>query len=436
VGHLESQQPLADLDLLSGQAATHDRGEEARGAPVDLAKHDPLGGEDRPLGERGRHASECTDPPAARRRCGIVRAMRVLHCADLHLERPFPGLPDPWPGRRRQAIRDALRRIARLAGELQVDALTIAGDLFEDDRARIDTGAFLAETFASVPCPVLIAPGNHDYWHAGSTYARQAWPPNVHVFRTRTLTAVELKGLRIFGAAHVQPRGTPDLLTGVRVPEGTPAVALFHGAEVGQLQFEEAGKGEHAPFAEVEIEQAGFAYALCGHYHRPRVTPHLCYPGNPEPLAFGETGTAGAALIDLASRPPAVTMHRVATFAAADVTVDVSGCTHRDAVLDRVRRALPAGDRIAVRVHCQGELLPTVAVTGRQLEQQLESDHCIQVDWAVRPQLDLAVLLHAPDVRGEFVRGLHDRPDRDGPLVQRALLAGLRALAGEDPGLR
>ncbi len=345
-------------------------------------------------------------------------------------------MPDPWPVRRRQGIRDALRRIVQLAGELRVDALTIAGDLFEDERARSDTGAFLADALGGLSCPVLIAPGNHDPWHAGGTYARQAWPANVHIFTTPTLTAVAVDGVRVFGAAHVQPKGTPNLLERVRVPAGPPAIALFHGAEIGQLPFEEAGKGDHAPFAEAEIERAGFAYALCGHYHRPRATPLLCYPGNPEPLTFGETGTGGAALVDLSSLPPQVTMHRVATFQAVDVTVDVTGCSHRDAVIDRVRAALPEGDRVAVRARCRGELAPTVAVSGRAVQSALEVERCVQVEWTVGPALDLATLLHAPDVRGEFVRALHDRPDAESPLVQRALLAGLRALAGEDPGLR
>ncbi|HVA21029.1 MAG TPA: DNA repair exonuclease [Candidatus Micrarchaeia archaeon] len=362
--------------------------------------------------------------------------MRVLHCADLHLERAFPGMPAPWPQRRRQAIRDALRRIVALAAEHRVDALTIAGDLYEDDRARGDTGAFLAEAFASLPCPVLIAPGNHDYWHPGGTYARQSWPANVHVFSTPHLQAVAVGGTRIFGAAHVQPKGSANFLERVRIPDGPPAVALFHGAEVGQLRFEDEGKGDHAPFAEAEIERAGFAYALVGHYHRPRVTPRLCYPGNPEPLAFGEAGGAGAALVDLAELPPRVTIHRVATFQTADVTVDVSDCTHRDAVVERVRQALPDGDRTAVRVRCTGELPPTVVVSARQVASALEHQRCVAIDWAVRPTLDLADLLNAPDVRGEFVRALHDRPDADSPLVQRALVAGLRALAGEDPGLR
>ncbi len=436
MGDLEAEEPLADLDLVAGQAAADDGGEEARRPAVHPAEDDALGLVHRARRQRRRHAPECTGRPATRHRCRIVLAMRVLHCADLHLERAFPGLPAPWPEQRRQAIRDALRRIVALARDEKVDALTIAGDLYEDERARGETGAFLADTLGGAPCPVLIAPGNHDFWHPGALYARQAWPANVHVFRTATPKAVTVGPVRIFGAAHLQPKGQSNLLEGVRVPDGSPAIALFHGAEVGQLPLEDAGKGDHSPFAEADVERAGFTYALLGHYHRPRVTDRLCYPGNPEPLTFGEADGGGAALVDLAARPPRVTLHRVRTFATADVTVDVTGCTHRDAVLDRVRAQLPAAPRTAVRVRCTGELAPTVAVSGRQVAAALGVDRCVAVDWAVRPALDLAVLLHAPDVRGEFVRALVDRPDADSPLVQRALAAGLRALAGEDPGLR
>ena len=47
--------------------------------------------------------------------------------------------------------------------DLDCSAVTIGGDLYEHERAGVDTGRFLADTFASwQPMRVLIAPGNHD----------------------------------------------------------------------------------------------------------------------------------------------------------------------------------------------------------------------------------------------------------------------------------
>ncbi|HUY61366.1 MAG TPA: DNA repair exonuclease [Candidatus Dormibacteraeota bacterium] len=362
--------------------------------------------------------------------------VRVLHCADIHLDTAFPGLGAEWSLRRRQATRSAIGRIAQLAAELRVDALTIAGDLYEDSRAGADTASFLSDVLGQVPCPVLIAPGNHDPFLPTSLYARHTWPQNVHIFRHRQFEAVAVAGMRICGAAHVQPKGTPDLFAGYQVPDGPPAVALVHGSEAGALQFEGGAKVDHAPFQEAEIAAAGFVFALCGHYHTPRSTPRLCYPGNPEPLTFGETGERGAMLVDFGTTPPTVTRHRVATFSVADTEVDISACTHRDAVIEAIRAAVPGRDDRCVRVRVVGDLQPTVAPAPQTVLDAVRGpERCCVIEWDTRLADDLDALATAPDIRGEFVRTLLGRPDPDSPLVQEALQAGLRALADEDPGL-
>ncbi len=362
--------------------------------------------------------------------------VRVLHCADVHLDTAFPGLGPEWPLRRRQAIRSALGRIARLAAELRVDALTIGGDLYEDGRAGADTAAFLGDVLGGVPCPVLIAPGNHDPYLPTSLYARHPWPGNVHIFRSREFEAVAVGDMRVCGVAHLQPKGTPNPLAGYRVPDGPPAVALMHGSEVGALQFEGAAKVDHAPFQEAEVAAAGFAFALCGHYHMPRATPWLCYPGNPEPLTFGETGERGAMLVDFTTTPPTVTRHRVATVSVADAEVDISACSHREAVIEAIRAAVPARADRCVRVRVVGDLQPTVAPAPQAvLEAVRSAERCCVIEWDLRLADDLDALAAAPDIRGEFVRILLARPDQGSPLVREALQAGLRALADEDPGL-
>ena len=54
--------------------------------------------------------------------------MKLLHFADLHLDNPFAWAPTGGASKRRQAIRDALLAICRVAQERQVDAVTCAGD--------------------------------------------------------------------------------------------------------------------------------------------------------------------------------------------------------------------------------------------------------------------------------------------------------------------
>ena len=111
--------------------------------------------------------------------------IRLLHLSDLHLDRVFVamGCQGELARRRRQGLRDALTSAGRLAMEQGCLAVTIGGDLYEHERAGVDTGRFLADTFAAWrPMRVLIAPGNHDALLPGSIYRRVEWPSNVTVF--------------------------------------------------------------------------------------------------------------------------------------------------------------------------------------------------------------------------------------------------------------
>ena len=145
--------------------------------------------------------------------------IRLLHLADLHLDHTFSWATPSIARRRRQAIRDALDRALGLARTERVAAVLCAGDLFDLSQVTPDTVAFLVAAFARLaPTQVLVAPGNHDWYGPESPYSLAPWPSNVTIFRSHELTPVSLAGgFTVWGAAHLAPAGTPDLLAGASV---------------------------------------------------------------------------------------------------------------------------------------------------------------------------------------------------------------------------
>ncbi|MCI0433186.1 MAG: DNA repair exonuclease [Gemmatimonadetes bacterium] len=283
--------------------------------------------------------------------------MRVLHFADLHLDAAFAGL-GPAAGRmRRRAIRGTLHAIADLAVEEKVEAVLCAGDLYEHDRIVPDTVAFLCEVFGRLqPIRVYIAPGNHDWHGAASVYRRSVLPGNVHVFDGDRFEAAELaEGLTLWGAAFRAPRRETGFLDGFRVDRGGVHVALFHGSEGGSFRFESSAKQRYAPFRREQIAEAGLLHAFVGHHHTPVDDELFTYPGNPDPLTFGESGPRGAVLADI--RTDRVTRRRVAVARTVvhDLVLDVSGCMHADSLRERLVDLL-GGRRGFARVTIQGDL--------------------------------------------------------------------------------
>ena len=107
---------------------------------------------------------------------------QILHFADLHLDASFAGTGFPSINARkyRENIREALVRILDFAKKKNVQAITIAGDLYEQERFSRDTGEFLVNNFKKIaPIQIFISPGNHDPFVSDSLYQFLEWPENV-----------------------------------------------------------------------------------------------------------------------------------------------------------------------------------------------------------------------------------------------------------------
>jgi DNA repair exonuclease SbcCD nuclease subunit len=355
--------------------------------------------------------------------------VRLLHFADLHLDTPFRWAGAERARRRRHALRTTLRRIVDLAHSCRVDAVLCAGDLYEQDSFTPDTAAFVVDAFERLaPIPVYVAPGNHDWLGPESLYRQVRWPAHVHVFDADRLAPVPLApGITLWGAAHLGPAGTRGFLRGASVDGPGIHLALFHGAEY-------TGGGEadpHAPFTAGELPEAGIHHAFCGHYHAPRDAPHHTYPGNPDPLTFGETGERGVVLATVGGDGSlSRERRRVASSLVHDIALDVSGCATGDDVRELVAGRLRglAGD---ARVTLRGELQ-----AGAEVQDVDVGEAAPWMD-AVVPNLsrlgvayDLEAIGREPTVRGEFVRALTAAAELDPSTRRQVLITGLRALDG------
>ena len=157
---------------------------------------------------------------------------KIIHAADFHLDSAFGGLPTEKARERRRESRELIDRLARLAMEEKAEVLLLAGDLFDGERVFPETLERLGEALASLPCPVFIAPGNHDPYTAISPYALRHWPENVHIFRREELEAVHLPDLDcvVHGAAFTSRSKAEQVLAGFCAPQdGRTHLLCLHG---------------------------------------------------------------------------------------------------------------------------------------------------------------------------------------------------------------
>lgn len=359
--------------------------------------------------------------------------MKFLLFSDLHLDAPFTWAGPDLARTRRQALRTTLQRITTLAASENVDALLCGGDLYEHDRYSPDTAEYLRDVFATVDVPVYLAPGNHDWYGPTSLYRQVDWSPNVHVFANDHLTPFEIEpGLTLWGAAHRAPANTDGFLaSGFTVDRNGVNLALFHGSDTGALGFQETGKAPHAPFTTEEIERSRLDHVLLGHFHTPRDAARHTYPGNPDPLTFGEHGDRGAVLVTVGDDGSVNRERRqVAVSVVHDRTVDIDGASHAGQIRDRVAAAVDGLTGVA-RVTLTGDVGPDVDVNLVDISTvapQLEA--LVPRIGKVGVAYDFDALAAENTVRGQFVRDVLGDTGLDADVRRRVLITGLRALDG------
>jgi DNA repair exonuclease SbcCD nuclease subunit len=149
--------------------------------------------------------------------------VRLLHTGDLHLDSAFCTYGKRDAEEQRESGRRLLRRIFESAKTENCDMILIAGDLFDGRFVTPETEDLFCELVQSVGMPVVIAPGNHDFYTENGFYAkaRARLGESLILFCSDELQMFELDELRvrIFGYAFVSPSLSENPLLGAQLPD-------------------------------------------------------------------------------------------------------------------------------------------------------------------------------------------------------------------------
>ncbi|MBR7099177.1 MAG: metallophosphoesterase [Clostridia bacterium] len=350
--------------------------------------------------------------------------MKLIHCADLHLDSPMESnLPAEKARERRSEILSTFAELVRHADENGADAILIAGDLFDSKRTTRKTEQYVLELIKKHPAlSFFYLAGNHDSGSSLSTSAQL--PENLYTFGNEW-TSYALGDVYITGSEQ------PDPST-LELPEGKINILLLHGQ---QKETGTAG-ADIIPFR--QYRNRHIDYMALGHLHAYREATLddrgvACYSGCPEGRGFDECGQKGYVLLEIAHQKVTHTFVPFARRTLHEITCDLSGCETQLEIENRLLTAtegIPSSDLI--KIILIGSCSPQLLMDLPRL-QQLLSERFYFVKPVNRTHLEIHPEDYAHDIslKGEFVRRVM-ASSFSKKQKEEIIACGFRALGGEE----
>ncbi len=367
--------------------------------------------------------------------------IKILHTGDVHLDSPFSGLSAETAAARRRELRKTFSDMMAYARTASVDLVLIAGDLLDRRFATGETVKLIKDEFASLECPVVITPGNHDPADGKGIWNSGTFSDNVYIFTEETLSRISFDalGVDVYGYAFTSGELTSSPVAGEFVHDKSKVnILLCHADMTSPVSVD-------APLSKTQIEAFGADYTALGHIHNGEAYSGsagdrvYAYCGCPEGRDFGEGGIKGAIICEIdgnaEDRRVTLTRKPFCHKRYEDITVPVDGAVSMVEICRAAKEACMLMDeRTILRLTFTGSVDPELVIEENAVSAAITGVSSVTIRDHTSPSLSFSE--DDPTVRGEFCRllapllGSADPAEREAAVM--ALRLGLSALSGND----
>lgn len=363
--------------------------------------------------------------------------MRMIHCADLHLDASMKANFDSAKAKERRAeLLYTFVRMVDYAAAHRADAILIAGDLFDKKEVLVGTRRqVLAEITDHPEITFFYLKGNHD---RNPLFEDDSCvPENLKLFGTEWTSYRMGRRVCVSGIELCEDNAS-SVYGSLFLDAGEINLVLLHGQE---------SKSRSRDRAEVidlkSLKNRGIDYLALGHVHayrRERLDARgiYCYPGCLEGRGFDECGVHGFVVLDIDEERGTVTDTFVpfAQRTLYEISVDVTDAADTMEMESRVWAALERTDAESddlVKLVLTGALDVNTEKNVDYLRAAFRDDF-----YFVRLEDETVPLVRAEDylldesLKGEFVRLVMASEDLKEADKAQIIRYGFRALAGEE----
>ncbi|MBR4111036.1 MAG: DNA repair exonuclease [Clostridia bacterium] len=222
--------------------------------------------------------------------------MKFIHLADVHFDMVFSSIKDnrELVKKRRLNQKQVFKNAIELAKEETVNAIFVAGDLFENKYVEEDTIKYIISCFNEIPeIKIFITPGNHDPLIKNSPYNTYSWPDNVHIFGSE-IGMYEVDGINIYGIGFEDYEMDSNEIEKLEVDNSKTNILIAHANLNGATH-------KYHDIKTKALQK--FDYVALGHIHMPKVDDsNIIYPGSLTAGGFDELDEHGLVIGEIENK--------------------------------------------------------------------------------------------------------------------------------------
>lgn len=347
-----------------------------------------------------------------------------LHISDIHLNKSFATKDDQLRKTLKRHVRKTFQNAVAYALEHDLDALVIAGDLYDHWHLSVSENKFIQEQFEILnqkDISVFYASGNHDYTSYDSPLRKITYPKNVFTFFEETPKVIDFtsksgQSYKIVGCGHVLEQEHRNLVKDF--PIGMD-LGIVHCTIASPLLS--GDEGQYLPSTLETLTSKAYGYFALGHVHNHGYLDQnntIAYAGVLQGLNRNETHEKGGYHVSLTKDGVESKFVSLASLIYDKLEVDLTSITTMDQLYDHLMKHLSLQGHHKNKIYTVTLAGTTKLYRDLKVKGQLEDlkdflkDHLELIDVVIKDHTkllyDLESLLKEDSVLKEVLKDIED----------------------------
>ena len=348
-------------------------------------------------------------------------SIKIAHIADAHLGCAFADLDKKKSALRRQEIKLSFANAIKIALEHNVQAILIAGDIFDNGYVDKETVTFVKNTLNQTNVPVLIAPGNHDPYTMG-IYAslRDGLNTNITIFEN-TISKVSIDNVNIYGFGFDKDVMDSSALSEFIADDDDINIMVLHAG------------GIYNPITDEEIKNSNLSYLALGHTHnftgvKKLNNTYYAYCGTHDGHGFDECGEKGILIGDVSKIKAEMQFVPTSSRIYKTVEMDVSSYQTVDDIISTAKKHIDSTENLYKFV-LTGRISSDISIDTDMIASVLSNNaFYTEVKNKTSPSFDLNELSKDYSLKGVVAKNLIAEFEKVQTAEEKELLDAVSAL--------